>query len=90
MKRIITIVLLLILSVLLYQVYQLYRYQGGLQKVFSDLSLRVAALRTESLNLQADLNYFKEPENLEKELRAKFNYKNPGEKLIIVVPPKTE
>ena len=90
MKRIITIILLLVLAILLFQVYQLYSYQGGLQKVFSELSLRVAALRVESLNLQADLNYFQEPENLEKELRTKFNYKKPGEKLIIVVPPKEE
>ena len=26
--------------------------------------------------------------NLVKELRSRFNYKKPGEKLIIVVPPK--
>ncbi|MBI3045929.1 MAG: hypothetical protein HYY86_00070 [Candidatus Harrisonbacteria bacterium] len=90
MKRLITIILFLVLAALIYQFYQLYSYHGELQKTFSDLSVRVASLGMESLNLQADFNYFQEPENLEKELRAKFNYKNPGEKLIIVVPSKTE
>lgn len=90
MRKPITIFLLLALAVLIYQFYQLYSYHGELREVFSGLSGKLAALRKESFNLQADLNYFLEPENLEKELRAKFNYKKPGEKLIIVVPPKTE
>ena len=90
MKRIITIILLLVLAILLFQVYQLYSYHGALKKAFSVISDKLGGLREESLNLQADLNYFQEPENLEKELRSKFNYKKPGEKLIIVVPPKTE
>jgi len=36
--------------------------------------------------LLGDIEYFSNPKNLAKELKSKFNYKNPGEKLIIVVP----
>ena len=47
-------------------------------------------LKNENAGLQADLIYFSESENLEKELRSRLNYKKSGEKLIIVVPPKSE
>lgn len=40
----------------------------------------------DSERLRADLNYFLDPRNLEKELRARFNYRKPDEKLIIIVP----
>lgn len=36
--------------------------------------------------LQADIDYYAKPENIEKELKARFNYKNPGETLLIIVP----
>lgn len=51
----------------------------------SSLQNRLAALKIDSEHLKSDLEYFKSPENLEKELRSKFNYKNPGEKLVIGV-----
>jgi len=37
-------------------------------------------------SLQADLNYYLNPANLEKEVRARFNYRAPDEKLIVIVP----
>ena len=48
-----------------------------------------AALRRaeeDRARLQRELDYYKNPENLEKELRARFNYKSPGEQTIILVP----
>ncbi|MDO8516200.1 MAG: hypothetical protein Q7S28_03050 [bacterium] len=37
-------------------------------------------------SLGNDYQYYSNPINLEKELRARFNYRSPGEKMIIVVP----
>jgi len=37
---------------------------------------------------EEEYNYLLNPENIEKELKARFNYKRRGEKVIIVVPPK--
>ena len=88
MKRALTTLLVFVLLVLFYELYQLYSYHGELSKTFSALSAKLADFKKESLDLQADLDYFKEPENLVKELRSRFNYKKPGEKLIIVVPSK--
>lgn len=36
--------------------------------------------------LQADFTYYLNPANLEKELRARFNLRAPGEHTIIIVP----
>ncbi|OGY65488.1 MAG: hypothetical protein A3A04_01700 [Candidatus Harrisonbacteria bacterium RIFCSPLOWO2_01_FULL_40_28] len=41
---------------------------------------------SENESLKADIQYFMNPYNLEKELRSKFNYKKSEEKMIIVVP----
>lgn len=36
--------------------------------------------------LREEFEYLSNPENFEKELRARFNYRAPGEKTIILVP----
>lgn len=45
--------------------------------------------KTEEANLQDEQQYLANPANLEKELRARFNYVKPGEKMIIIVPTAT-
>lgn len=47
-------------------------------------SLNQAALDNEKL--KSELEYFSNPVNLEKEIRARFNLKKPGERMIILVP----
>jgi len=47
-------------------------------------------LRADNTRLQGDVEYLSDPHNLEKELRARFNYRSPNEKLIIVVPQEGE
>lgn len=88
MKRILLSILILVLAVLFYESYSLYHTNVGLRKTFSALGLKLDKFKKDSFQLQADLEYFKEPENLAKELRGRFNYKKADEKLIIVVPPK--
>ncbi len=90
MKRILGVILAVVLAAILYELAQLYFLNGRLKVEFSLLSEKVENLKKENSLLQADLEYFKEPANLEKELRNRFNYKSPGEKMIIVVPPKSE
>ena len=87
-KRILTIILLLVVLALMWQLYQLFLQNRKLGETLSSIEDRVNNFSKENLQFQADLEYFLNPENLEKELRSRFNYKKPGEKLIIVVPPK--
>lgn len=54
------------------------RYEEGKQELFR--------AKSDAEKLKADLNYFINPSNLEKELRARFNYRKPDENLIIIVP----
>lgn len=88
MKRIVVGLLVLIIVSLLWELYHLYLLNQSLGEDLTILEKRVAAFTDESAVLQADLTYFAEPENLLKELRARFNYKKPGEKLIIIVSPE--
>lgn len=88
MKRVLTIILLIVLLALLWQLYQLRRQNQELKDAFSKVEAEVSRFEEENLRFQADLEYFSHPENLEKELRSRYNYKNPGEKLIILVQPE--
>jgi len=90
MKRVLAIILIVISLALLWQFYQLYLQNRILSDSLSVTKEKVDNFQEENLKFQADLEYFTEPENLEKELRSRFNYKKPGEKLIIIVPPKEE
>lgn len=87
MRRLISIIVLIVGGALFFAAGQLYFSNRSLSSAAAVLQARLSALSIDSRNLKSDLNYLQIPENLEKELRSRFNYKNPGEKLIIVVPP---
>ncbi len=60
----------------------------------SESETRYRQLKTELGKVQADyekmkedFNYYLNPDNLEKELRARFNYRALGEKMFIIVAP---
>ena len=86
MKKIVTIVLAALFIVVVIQTYNLVRDKAGLKEKLSAVMTEAENLETENVALLGDIEYFGNPKNLAKELKAKFNYKNPGEKLIIVVP----
>ena len=88
MRRMLTLSILIVVSVLSWQLFQLYRQNRSFSAVLVNLNERVDNFTKENKELYADIQYFSEPENLLKELRTQFNYKKPGEKLIIVVPKK--
>lgn len=69
--------------------YHLYRANYSLTEVrseFGSISASLNKLDAENEKLQSDIEYFSNPHNLEKEARSKFNYRAPGEKMIIVAP----
>jgi cell division protein FtsB len=45
--------------------------------------------QAQEASLQEETQYLSNPANLEKELRARFNYKKPGETMVIIVPDAT-
>ncbi|MBI2515217.1 septum formation initiator family protein [Candidatus Wolfebacteria bacterium] len=86
MRLAIVLFLALVLAAVSTQGYFILRERNQLKAEVPNLNSRLSSLNKENENLKADIEYFSRPENLEKELRAKFNYKKPDEKLMIVVP----
>ncbi|MBI1838882.1 MAG: septum formation initiator family protein [Candidatus Colwellbacteria bacterium] len=88
MRKIIIYSLSALVSVVLgYEIYGLNSSYRDLGNKLKELDSAYEALTADNAKLREKIEYFSEPHNLEKELRERFNYKNPGEKLIIVTPP---
>lgn len=89
MKLAFAIVLCLVLIFIGVQVYGFLVQENALNKNLSDVQSRLAAAKSQEANLEEETQYLSNPTNLEKELRADFNYKKPGETMIIIVPSST-
>ena len=85
-KLVIYFVFVAVSAVFGYELYQLNLESVEAQKEFNELDFEKEALVKDSERLKEEIEYFKEPRNLEKELRARFNVRLPYEKLIIIVP----
>ncbi|MBI5079111.1 hypothetical protein HZB06_00320 [Candidatus Wolfebacteria bacterium] len=86
MKMALAIILIMVLAGLLAQVYFIFKEKSQLQAKILDLGKRFDFLKEENEAVKSEIEYFSHPANLEKELREKFNYRKPDEKMIIVVP----
>lgn len=87
MGKYITIVILAISIIFVsIQTFVLFRREHDTGKQLETSTERIKSLSKENEDLQAQLDYFSREENLEKELRSKFNYKKPDEKVMIVTP----
>ena len=88
MKKLLFGIVIVVTLTLTYVSGQLFFAYRSLAGESGSLQDRLNLLRIDSAHLKADIEYFSSPENIEKELRSRFNYKNPGEKLIIGVLQK--
>jgi len=86
MRVFIIIILGIVLSAVLVQSYFFIKERNSLKANLDNLNSRLQALLKENADLGSEIEYFSHPENLEKELKARFNYKKPGEEMMIVVP----
>lgn len=74
---------------LIFILVQIVKFSGRMQGARAEYDAAKAEFdRTsaESADLKSEYEYFSNPENLNKELRSRFNYTLPGEKLLILVP----
>ena len=80
---------IILTALLLFLGSQLWYFYGKGAKLENDLREREAELsaaRQEYETLRADYDYYKNTANIEKELRGRFNYKEPGETVMVIVP----
>ncbi len=64
------------------QLFRLYQSNSDLDSRLSAAQAEASELAGEQARLQADVEYLAIPENLAKELKTRFDFKRPGEKLI--------
>lgn len=83
------IVLSVILAAMANEIYVFWSKNRTASEEYAELQKKLSRARADYENLQVDLQYYLNPYNLEKELRSRFNYAAPGEKLIILVSPST-
>lgn len=88
MRKVVFILTLALLIVIGAQLWDFNTRREDAAAKLSSLAAELRSIEEENRALQADISYYANPANLEKELRARFNYKLPGEKLIIVVPKR--
>lgn len=69
--------------------YGLMGEKRGLKNEVTELRGEFEALEKENRELVARIKYFENPENLLKEIKSQFNYREQGEGLIIIVPNAT-
>jgi cell division protein FtsB len=89
MKPAAIVVLSLFLILIGVQVFSFVRQEWQLGSELADVQASFAKAQAEEASLQEENQYLSNPENLEKELRARFNYKKPGETMVIIVPNAT-
>jgi len=87
MKNIINILLIMVIFFLGWQFLNLYIKNISLERSSDKLNTEISSIKTENKDLTSDVNYFSNPENQVKEIKSQTNYKDPGEKVIIIIPP---
>ncbi len=89
-KVLVLLIFIVILGGILFQAYTINFDRRALKLETAKVTDELNLLHEGNERLYRDIEYFSDPHNLEKELRARFNYRLPHERLIIVVPKKTQ
>lgn len=89
MRIFVSLLAIIVLGATAVQLYDLQKKKNLLEAEYARLNKQTTEMFNENIKLEADLRYFNDPSNLEKEARLQLNYASPGEKLIIVVPKKS-
>ena len=88
MKIVFICALLLLIGAVSYQLYQFEAQKSVVTGKFRELKAKADELGRENQKIKEDIGYYSNEANLEKEARSQLNYRNPDEKMIIVVPEK--
>lgn len=74
------------MTVVSVQTIKLFGKERDMSKQLQASKEKMESLSKENVDLQEQIDYASRKENMEKELRAKFNYKRPDEKVMIITP----
>lgn len=88
MKWVTFIILSIFLVFLSIEIGSFWRRGARLDKERAELQAELLGAQALREKLKAEYEFFLRPENVEKELRARFNLRLRDERLIILVPPQ--
>lgn len=86
MKIAIIVFLALILGFLGWGIYGFVLENRELAEKAAELEVKTAVLKESIAKSESEIKYYSDEANLLKELKSQFNYREPGEKLMIVIP----
>ncbi len=86
MKKAIAVILAIVIVYLAVQIYLIAKERNQLRERLANMGGRLESLAKENNKIQSEIDYFSRWENLEKELRAQFNFKKPDERMMIITP----
>lgn len=89
MRWIIVGILVVFLIFVVRQLWYFYVEAQAAESRLRQLNAKLEEIRRDRESLQSEYEFYLQPANLEKELRLRFNYRLPGEKMIIIVPSPT-
>ena len=84
------LVLVVIIGLLSWGLFNLEKQSRNLEVKVNNLEINAEALNKDNQKLNEDIEYFGNPENLLKEVKSLFNYRQPGESLIKIIPDRTQ
>ncbi|MDP3948460.1 MAG: hypothetical protein Q8Q17_00750 [bacterium] len=88
--KIVAIVFLsLLLLVLGNEIYYFSRKNSVDETRYNKIKAELGQVQTDYDKMRENMDYYLNPGNLEKELKARFNYRTAGEKMFIIVQPTT-
>ena len=68
------------------QIYSFIGLESEARNTFSEYQTKIGKAKLDQKKFQEELEYYANQVNLGKEIKGRFNYKAPDEKLIIIVP----
>jgi len=86
MRWIVVVVLVAILGMVSYQVFELRIQESVLSKERAVAEERLEGAVNTRDSLKAELQIYEDPDLAEKELRRRYNYRSPDEKMMIIIP----
>ena len=89
MKLVIALILSALLVFFAVQVWYFYERGEAANHAAEQLGAELKKAQNDHDSLNEDYMYYQNEANLEKELRSRFNYRAPGEKMIVIVPATT-
>ena len=90
MKQALAVFLIILIFIVIFRVLEIRKERLESEIYLHNLLAQKEEFKIENQKLEKSVSYFSFLENLEKEVKAQFNFRQLGEKLIIIVPPKTD